>query len=122
MSVARGSGRKINHQAAKKAPWAAWLQAVGAVLAVLLAAPALFISLDTLRDQQRINEQTGINLSLEGERYRKRYASRVSWWKVQSDWWEQNVKTPNLARALGDRPSAQARRWCRRGRMDVVLG
>jgi hypothetical protein len=104
MTTTRRSTHEISGRTSAAERWTAWIQALGAVLAVLLAAPALFISLDTLRDQQRINEQTGINLSLERERYRKRYASRVSWWKTKNTWWERNMKTPNLPRTLGEKP------------------
>lgn len=103
MTTARRPGRRTNGRTATTEHWAAWVQALGAVFAILLAAPALFISLDTLRDQQRINEQTGINLGLERDRYRKRYASRVSWWKVQQDWWERDTKTRSLW-LLRDKP------------------
>ncbi|WP_157517432.1 hypothetical protein [Micromonospora rifamycinica] len=56
------------------------VQAAAAVIAVLFAGGALLISLDTLKDQQRINRnQWELNVAAQ-DRQQKRYASRVAWW------------------------------------------
>lgn len=66
----------------RSATQAAWTQAVGALLAMVIAVPAVFISLETYQDQQQINvSQARIN-TLAQERYERRYASRVSWWET----------------------------------------
>ncbi|WP_329011312.1 hypothetical protein OG271_30275 [Micromonospora rifamycinica] len=57
-----------------------WVQAAAAIIAVLFAGAALLISVDTLRDQQRINQsQLELNTAVQ-DRQQKRYASRVAWW------------------------------------------
>ncbi|MFI9643445.1 hypothetical protein ACIG87_25920 [Micromonospora sp. NPDC051925] len=57
-----------------------WVQAGAALVAAVFAGGALLISVDTLKDQQRIN-QSQLDLNTEAQdRQQKRYASRVAWW------------------------------------------
>jgi hypothetical protein len=59
---------------------AAWIQAIAASLALMFAAPALLISMQTLRDQQEISKSQAAVNQLELDREQRRYASRVAWW------------------------------------------
>ncbi|WFE49479.1 hypothetical protein [Micromonospora sp. WMMD1155] len=57
-----------------------WIQAGGAIIAAVFAGGALLIAVDTLEDQQRINQsQLDLNTATQ-DRQHKRYASRVAWW------------------------------------------
>src|SRR4051812_35741727 len=57
-----------------------WIQALSGILALIVAAAALAVSLDTLRDQQNINrDQIRLN-QLNTLRNQQRYSSRVAWW------------------------------------------
>ncbi|WP_433112235.1 hypothetical protein [Micromonospora sp. CA-246542] len=56
------------------------MQAVAALLAVIVAAPALWIGLNTYRDQVRVTRAQLESTRLEQRRYEERYAARVSYW------------------------------------------
>ncbi|MCX5066715.1 hypothetical protein OOJ91_12575 [Micromonospora lupini] len=57
-----------------------WVQAVAALLAVILAAPALWVGLATYRDQVQVTRAQLESTQLEQRRYVERYAVRVSYW------------------------------------------
>ncbi|MET8909504.1 hypothetical protein [Micromonospora sp. NPDC004551] len=57
-----------------------WLQGFSALLAVVLAAPALIVAVVTYRDQQEINRAQLESTRIERQRYEQRFASRVAVW------------------------------------------
>ncbi|MEU3117190.1 hypothetical protein ABZ652_24195 [Micromonospora chalcea] len=59
------------------------MQAGAALLAVVVATPALWVTVATYQDQIRVTEAQLEATQLERRRYDERYAARVSYW---SDW------------------------------------
>ncbi|RAO26134.1 hypothetical protein ONO23_05537 [Micromonospora noduli] len=59
-----------------------WLQGLSGLLAVVLAAPALWIAVYTYRDQQELTRSQLEATALERERYEERFASRVAAWRL----------------------------------------
>ncbi|MEU8258559.1 hypothetical protein AB0C06_30315 [Micromonospora inaquosa] len=62
-----------------------WLQGLSGLLAVVLAAPALWIAVYTYRDQQELTRAQLESTALERERYEERFASRVAAWRPSVD-------------------------------------
>ncbi|MFG1918397.1 hypothetical protein [Micromonospora sp. NPDC048898] len=58
---------------------------MAALLAVTLAAPALWIAVSTYRDQQALTREQLELTRLERERYEQRFASRVAFWIPTED-------------------------------------
>ncbi|RAO03075.1 hypothetical protein [Micromonospora noduli] len=58
-----------------------WLQGLSGLLAVVLAAPALWVAVYTYRDQQELTRAQLEATRLERERYQERFASRVAAWR-----------------------------------------
>lgn len=79
-----------------------WIQGISALLAVVLAAPALVVAVVTYRDQQEINRAQLEMTRLERQRYDQRFASRVAAWQIREKPWDS--KTPVHVRVQNRAP------------------